>query len=307
MGSKEPWHRTCNESSIQKLVWNDAMKVIFTAAILSLIAGWAGCKVRSNPSDTSAVITKLQKNQALKALRSIDYLPYAYTQSGCFMRSYLSSLELASLGIPSSALYVWNDSMSLNIPWRKDEGGKPDKKEFVYHTALLIKEKKEETSIVYDPLVDAQKPHTLSEWLSKLLKKGTKKYYYHLNQGSEYFNEIFDSSPNPAKKLTPVGKEPEVKMIRSIKDMKKFNIESISNACKVAAGQWRSIMSTRTYQKNPEYPKGPFKENPCKLRSRIHELISKVQKRQLLAGDPKNFSCFGLDEMEEEWLCNKIR
>lgn len=278
------------------------MKTVSRILCFAFLLTGVACKNRAGSSEQRAIISENQKITAIKVLGTIDYLPYAFTKDGCYIRSYIASMELAALQIPSSAIYVQNPDISMEIPWRVGRKGRGDREHYLYHTALLVKGQKDERSVVFDPLLDAKKPLKLREWLLKVLKKGDPYYFYDLIEGSQYAKEVLDGPGNET--VTPVKEEPEVKMIRSIKEMRGFRIDSISSACQDAALFWREVKKSRIENpEHPAFPPGPFGEQPCKLRSRLKHLVKLIHARDLLKGSPKNFSCPQLAEMEQEWSC----
>lgn len=106
-------------------------------------------------SETKALVSRAQAEQAFAIVEQIDYLPFSYIIDGCYARSLYMSLELAAQGIPSSEHYVYGQLQPTpEVGWS-------------YHVAplLQVKDSQQEPWIL-DPAFE-QEPLSRSQWIKK--------------------------------------------------------------------------------------------------------------------------------------------
>ncbi len=156
-------------------------KQLFFFSLLAL----ASCgQNRQQTSDTSALVSQLQADEAFQIVQAIDYLPFTYIVDGCYARSLYMSLELAAEGIPSSAHYVFGYLQPTEtVSWS-------------YHVAPLLQLKNSsQEPWVLDPAFEKE-PLTRSQWISKnfaqssaSLSSTAANTWTQIRAGSAYFDE----------------------------------------------------------------------------------------------------------------------
>jgi hypothetical protein len=142
-------------------------------------------------SDTRALVSQKQAAEAFDIIQEIDYLPFTYIEDGCYARSLYMSLELAAVGIPSSAQYVYGALQpTLSVAWS-------------YHVAPLLQLKNSgREPWVLDPAFEIE-PLTRTQWIhANFAKSSTSSYYWiardtitRIRAGSAYFEETGRTDP----------------------------------------------------------------------------------------------------------------
>lgn len=142
-------------------------------------------------SDTSAFVSPNEAVEAFDIIQKIDYLPFTYIEDGCYARSLYMSLELAAVGIPSSALYVYGALQPTpSVTWS-------------YHVAPLLQLKNSRREPwVLDPAFESQ-PLTRTQWINANFAESTTSNYYwiardtktRIRAGSAYFEETGRTDP----------------------------------------------------------------------------------------------------------------
>jgi hypothetical protein len=149
-------------------------------------------------SDTSALVSQQQANEAFSIVKGIDYIPFTFIEDGCYARSLYMSLELAAKGIPSSAHYVFGYlKPTKDVSWS-------------YHVAPLLKVKSSsEEPWILDPAFEKE-PLPRTQWLLKnfaatneSLTAVASRTRTQTRAGSAYFDKAgrtseFDTDETPA-------------------------------------------------------------------------------------------------------------
>lgn len=170
-----------------------------------LLASACG-RPQNQDSQSKALVSQTQADEAFAIVKAIDYIPFAYIEDGCYARALYMSMELAAQGIPSSAHYIYgNLRPNEDVSWW-------------YHVAPLLKVGAEEPWVL-DPAFEKE-PLRRSDWISKNNPNG--RYTTEIKAGSAYFDEI--------------GRTSEFNnnhMIQDFEEMPTFLASDISNACTV--------------------------------------------------------------------------
>jgi hypothetical protein len=218
-------------------------KQLFFFSLLALTA--CGPNAQQS-SDTSALVSQGQANQAFAIVENIDYLPFTYIEDGCYARSLYMSLELAAQEIPSSAHYVFGALQPTPaVVWS-------------YHVAPMLQVKNStQEPWVLDPAFEVE-PLTRTEWLNKNFAAKSKSSITlqdiasytktRVRAGSAYFEEYgrtdpydtpetraFDARKDSSGRvigLTPRPINPTA-MIPEFEEMPTFLASDIHSACTV--------------------------------------------------------------------------
>jgi len=155
----------------------------------------------------SARVTAAQATQAAAIVDSTRaYLPYAYTEDGCYGRALYMSMELAGRRIPTSAQYLtgWLRP-SADVEWG-------------WHVAPMVEIDGTSQKTILDPALAPQGPVSLTRWLQLSNPQGSYQLYWTL--GNEY---VWGARPNAQN--APV--------IRSFAELQPFRLEDVEHACGV--------------------------------------------------------------------------
>jgi hypothetical protein len=162
------------------------------------------CGTPKSNSSLSAYVSPSQARQAFAALASIDYLPFGYKHDGCYARSLFMSMELAALGIPSSAQFaIGNLNPSPEVSWR-------------YHVVPMLIVGNDDEPTVIDPSL-LPGPTKRSEWLRIMKGQG---YTELVAVPGSYYDPY--ATPNQSQE----------RIIRSLSEMPAFQFEHIVRACR---------------------------------------------------------------------------
>jgi hypothetical protein len=216
---------------------------LFLLSLLTLAA--CGPNAPQN-SDTSALVSQGQANQAFAIVEDIDYLPFTYIEDGCYARSLYMSLELAAQEIPSSAHYVFGALQpTAEVVWS-------------YHVAPMLQVKNStQEPWVLDPAFEVE-PLTRTEWLNKNFAAKSKSSISlqdiasytktRVRAGSAYFEEYgrtdpydtpetraFDARKDSTGKVVGLAPRPvnPSALIPDFEEMPTFLASDIHSACSV--------------------------------------------------------------------------
>jgi hypothetical protein len=155
-------------------------------------------------SESKAIVSSAQAEEAFEIVKSIDYIPFNYIVDGCYARSLYMSMELAAQGIPSSAHYIYGYLLPTDdVSWS-------------YHVAPLLKISGQEAWIL-DPAFEVE-PLRLSAWIKKNNSQG--RYSTEVKAGSAYFDQTGRTSEFDASHL-----------IQNFQEMPTFLTSDIASAC----------------------------------------------------------------------------
>lgn len=177
----------------------------------------AGSDEPVGSSESRAVVTQAQADRAYQIVRKIDYLPWGYTDDGCYARALYMSMELAIERIPSSSQYIF----ATNGGALRPEGGPV----WGWHVAPMIKVTATGTPMIIDPSLFGapEVVRSLDTWVARNNPQPAADRGLALIQGSHYWkiNQLVDTQP-----------------ISSFAELDPFQGEDIESACDVA---WRYL------------------------------------------------------------------
>lgn len=155
-------------------------------------------------SETKAIVSLAQADEAFEIVQAIDYIPFNYIVDGCYARSLYMSMELAVKGIPSSSHYIYGYLQPTDeVSWS-------------YHVAPLLKIKGQEAWIL-DPAFETE-PLRLSAWIAKNNSQG--RYTTEVKAGSAYFDQSGRTAEFDA-----------IHLIQNFDEMPTFLTSDITSAC----------------------------------------------------------------------------
>lgn len=156
-----------------------------------------------------ARVTPQQAAQATLAADSTRaYLPFAFTQDGCYGRALYMSMELAGWRIPSSAQYITGNLLpSSDVAWS-------------WHVAPMVQLIGSSERSILDPALAPAGPVSVARWIELTKPRGS--YRMEWTLGSQYIN---DGSVRRNVDATPV--------IESFAQMTPFRARDIEQACDV--------------------------------------------------------------------------
>jgi hypothetical protein len=201
-----------------------AVPYLFSSAFV--LAAASGC-TSEEPIDEneigsadSAVVSREEFGRALGIVRDLDYLPFEYKVNGCYARAFYMSMELASRGIESNAIYAFARSKTPAARLRVGETT------WGYHVApMLMLRTTGNNSVprVVDPSISTE-PLTREGWLSRMGHRedepeATKPTVFYV-QGSDYSN--YSPSGHPRSRDVP-----------DFESLAPFNVTAIQDACGV--------------------------------------------------------------------------
>jgi hypothetical protein len=156
--------------------------------------------------------------QAVGYLQKISYLPWGYTNDGCYARALYYTMNLAAEGIPSNHVYIV----------AKPGFGLGASGAWGYHVAPLVSQDSTGQLLVLDPIY-AKTPIPLRNWYERQSQwEGTENAPdLYVASGTTYGQPGTGSRvPDPINADTATFREPA-----SFAEMGAFSIESINGAC----------------------------------------------------------------------------
>jgi hypothetical protein len=194
----------------------------FRSAVVSLALAFAACgdSTVSISDDVTALAdlgvseqsARVTPQQAQLAAQLVDstrgYLPYAFTEDGCYARALYMSAELAARRVPSSAQYLTGELYPGNgVTWG-------------WHVAPMVEVDGTRGRTVLDPSLAPQGPITLDEWVRRSNPAGPYELFWTL--GSTYYLTGFYT---PNAQALPV--------IQSFAELAPFQRSDLEHACGV--------------------------------------------------------------------------
>ncbi|MBL8923227.1 MAG: pre-peptidase C-terminal domain-containing protein [Myxococcaceae bacterium] len=160
-------------------------------------------------SEQSARVTPQQAQLAAQLVDSTRaYLPYAFTEDGCYARALYMSMELATRRVPSSAQYLTGTLYpSASVTWG-------------WHVAPMVEIEGSTGRTVLDPALAPTGPITLAEWIRRSNPRGSYELFWTL--GSTYYLTGF---------YTPNAQSEPV--IQSFAELAPFQRSDVEHACGV--------------------------------------------------------------------------
>lgn len=133
----------------------------FALGLLGLLA-LAGAAPACAPADEegaeastlSDALTERDWNRAVRYLGNLTYLPWGYTEDGCYARAIYYSMNLAAEGVASNHVYIIAQpgyGLGSSGRWR-------------YHVAPLVSRDATNELLVLDPVYDARAAIRLDRW-----------------------------------------------------------------------------------------------------------------------------------------------
>jgi hypothetical protein len=132
-------------------------------ATLALVAAACSAAPAAEPGPEQAnldLVTQARFDRARALLEAVDYLPFEYLFDGCTARALYMSMELATEGIESSAVFAYADGASLRV--KNASWG--------FHVAPMFVVGDDRSSarrIVVDPSID-RAPLTQAQWIRRM-------------------------------------------------------------------------------------------------------------------------------------------
>lgn len=160
-------------------------------------------------AEQNARVTQQQAQLAAQLVDSTRaYLPFAYTEDGCYARALYMSAELASRRVPSSAQYLTGELYpSSSVSWG-------------WHVAPMVEIEGTTGRTILDPSLAPGGPITLTEWIRRSNPRGSSELFWTL--GSTYYLTGFYT---PNDQAQPV--------IQSFAELAPFQKSDLEHACGV--------------------------------------------------------------------------
>lgn len=130
---------------------------LLASAVASLV-GCAAAPETEPAATTDAPLTRTEFDAAVRHLGRLVYLPWGYTDDGCYARAYYYTMTLAGRGIPSNQLYFV--AKERRAPYLI--AGR-----WNYHVAPMVTLDDEPANIyILDPLFNGSAPMPLASWIN---------------------------------------------------------------------------------------------------------------------------------------------
>jgi hypothetical protein len=155
-----------------------------------------------------------------EVIKTVDYLPWRYKADGCYARQLYMSMELASQGLESNAIFAFAQNGSPlvvgPITWR-------------YHVTPLLNvgpDAEHLVPMVFDPAISPNAPLTRDQWVAAMGHGGPADLHpprLQMVPGSDYLG-VYDGFASP---------EWVDKDIPDFEHLPAFSTKSIQQACNV--------------------------------------------------------------------------
>jgi hypothetical protein len=244
------------------------------AALGMLLAGVAACESGTDANDApnagvsgQDIVTQPKFDQAFAITKGIDYLPFDYPRDGCYARALYMSMELAAQGIESDEVFAFAKPGTVLVLGETQWG---------WHVAPMLLVGTDEATarkVVIDPAV-ASTPIEQNDWLSKL-GKGPE------TPPEQAPEVIFVPGSDYASEAALADKDNWNHDVVDFAHMPSFRITDIQGAC----GVMHDYVS-REAGTTPE----TIARKQAKVLSRTTELVTALQNKNKLSGDPATFS-----------------
>lgn len=209
----------------------------FQAKTLKALTGsilcvyFVGCGSAPSTSSISAAVSMSELNDAVRAVKSIDYLPFSQTQDGCYARALYMGMEIASRGIPASSQFAIATSGQLR-PNTRDK--------WDYHVAPAVWVDRATEPHVLDPSLFDQVV-LRSEWIRALNPSGS--YELKFAPANNTISTSSQLTPGPLRRSD---------MIASLRELEKFTSSDITYSCRMMSsyiGSETDLSAAEIYEK----------------------------------------------------------
>jgi hypothetical protein len=248
-----------------------AIAAFLSAAAFSAI-GCSSAPVSNVSSDSAEAETTSEElarafRQLSEHVGELDYLPLSYGRDGCYARSLYMSMELASIGIPSSAYYIVGDlHPSLpGVTWG-------------WHVAPMMQTRADGVRWILDPsLFRSKGPVRVSEWIEATHPRGDYVWFY--TPGSVYYTDAW----RDLWEQTP--------MVRNFAELPVFYVNDIANACAVLY----------EYIGREKLDATTIAQKRSRMVRRTRELIPLLDDWEKLEYEPDFIYCGGAGQLNIDW------
>lgn len=197
-----------------------ALGIVAAALCASACSGPIEDEV-SPPSSSSDSLTERDWGRAVRYLRDIGYLPWGYTNDGCYARALYYTMNLAAEGIAANHVYIVAKpgyGLGSNGTWS-------------YHVAPLVSRDSTGELLVLDPIWAPSNPQPipLTQWYAMQTKwEGTANApALRVASGNTYGQTGSGAEvPDPARPDTARFREP-----KTFAEMPAFSISTVNSAC----------------------------------------------------------------------------
>lgn len=190
---------------------------------IGALATAAACAVPVHDDDVSSTqdsLTERDWGRAISYLGSLDYLPWGYTDDGCYARAIYYTMNLAAEGIASNHVYIIakDGAHGLGSTGR-----------WFYHVAPLVSRDSTGELRVLDPVYSTQ-PLLLSDWYDRQSRweNTPDAPILKVAPGTTYGDRSGTQVPDPHAASTAAFREPP-----SFASMPSFSIGVLNSACNV--------------------------------------------------------------------------
>jgi hypothetical protein len=239
------------------------------AALSSLLI--VSCGVNSTtpaPSRQSAYVTHSQAQRAFDIIEDIDYIPFEYTEDGCYARALYMSMELAVQHIPSSSEFikatrgllrfghtVWTYHVAPALIVTENPETAPQTDEILHDTVSAASIDQVPANVTITDPAMSDDPVSLREWVGMMVSGETEAYT--VIAPANYYDP-----------WTPPLEEMEINVVRDFRELAKFRLSDIGYAC----GTMHAYLGDQVERKR-------------KLKERTAELIDRLQQVGKLSED----------------------
>jgi len=235
----------------------------------------AGCSTETAEDENAASsqeapLTERDWNRAITYLNGLDYLPWGYTDDGCYARAIYYTMNLAAEGISANHVYIIakdNDhGLGATGRWR-------------YHVAPLVSRDATNELIVLDP-VYSRSPLSLRDWYDRQsIYEGTPNApILKVAPGTTYGDRSGTVVPDPHNVNTATFREPV-----SFASMPSFDMGKINQACDVMHRYIDADQTTNADQKSTKHR--------ALSRDTKRLVVSLADQRKLPSASGLNASC----------------
>jgi hypothetical protein len=196
---------------------------LFSVLALSLV-GSIACSTSDNWAEeqatTEAPLTERDWGRAISYLNGLDYLPWGYTDDGCYARAIYYTMNLAAEGISANHVYIIA---------RDDQHGLGSTGRWRYHVAPLVSRDATNELVVLDP-VYSRSPLGLRDWYDRQSNwEGTPNApILKVAPGTTYGDRSGTEVPDPRNASTSAFREPV-----AFANMPSFDMSKVNAACSI--------------------------------------------------------------------------
>lgn len=201
------------------------LSISLCLGLVTLTAMTGGCTTADTSEETAEANSELTErdwSRSVQYLSTLTYIPWGFTEDGCYARALYYSMNLAAEGIASNHVYIVAQpgyGLGRTGAWW-------------YHVAPLVSRDATGELLVLDPIYDAQSPIRLDNWTVRQSRYAP---------GSEHAPAIHVMPGNSygqagAGPVVADVYHPDVASFRepaSFSSMPAFSIDAINSACHV--------------------------------------------------------------------------